>query len=58
MAMTVKEITEWLNGISDKNHVAVDEGGLCLVEVESLDDEHTHPYFYNYLDIGGIPDEE
>ncbi len=55
MAMSVKEVTDWLNEVSDFNHVAIDDGGLALVEVESkgADGEYN-----NYLEIGGVPEEE
>jgi len=55
MAMNVEEVTGWLNKISDLNHVAIDEGGLALVEVESkgADGEYN-----NYLEIGGVSEEE
>ncbi len=54
MAMSVKEVTDWLNEISDLNHVAVDDGGLALVEVESWDGDE----YCNYLEIGGVPEKQ
>ena len=53
--MTVREVTEWLNDISDGNHVAIDEGGLILVEVESYDGIGD---YHNYIELGGTPDED
>ena len=52
--MTVREVTEWLNGISDDNYVAVDDGGLKLVEVESRD--AISGEYHNYIEVGGDPD--
>ena len=48
MSMTVKEITDWLNTMSDENHVGIDEGGLCLRMEED-------PAIY--CEIGGLPEE-
>lgn len=50
--MTKKEIQEWLDTLDDDATVAIDEGGLCLVEVE--EGEETGSYF----EVGGIPEEE
>lgn len=55
MAMTVKEITDWLNEMSDLNHVAIDDGGLALVEIESRGPDGD---YHNYLEIGGTPEDE
>ena len=52
--MTVKEVTEWLDNISDDNHIAVDEGGLTLVEVESF----AKGEYYNYIEVGGTPEDD
>lgn len=49
MAMTVKEIREWLNSLAADELVAVDDGGLTLVVVG---DERV------YCEVGGIPEEE
>lgn len=49
MAMTVREIKEWLNTLQDDDLVGVDEGGLCL---ELVGDPES------YCEIGGIPEEE
>lgn len=49
MAMTVREIKEWLNTLRDDDVVGVDEGGLCL---EVARDPET------YCEIGGMPDED
>ena len=46
--MTVREVTDWLNTMSDLNHVAIDDGGLSLVMVED-------PAIY--IEIGGIPED-
>ena len=49
MAMSVKEIKEWLNTLNENDAVGVDDGGLCL---QSFNDPDA------YLEIGGMPDEE
>lgn len=47
MAMTVREIKEWLDGLEDGRLVGVDDGGLCLEVVGNPE---------TYCEIGGIPD--
>jgi len=49
MAMTVREIKEWLNTLQDDDLVGIDDGGLCL---EVAEDPGT------YCEIGGLPEEE
>lgn len=46
MAMTVREIQEWLKTLKPTDRVGVDDGGLCLCVVG---DEEP------YLEIGGLP---
>jgi len=49
---TVKEVTEWLNDISDDNHVGVSIANteFELVEVESAG---SNGRYNNSIDIGG-----
>ena len=47
MAVTKKELIEWLNGLDDDDLVGIDDGGLTLV-VEDKED---------YYEIGGIPEQ-
>lgn len=57
MAVTVGELREWLSIITDEKHIAVDDGGLALVIVESaMDSEATESQdFEESFEIGGIP---
>jgi len=48
--MEPKEIIAWLNTLSGNNIVCVDEGGLCLVEI----DDKGKPTGA-YLEVGGEP---
>lgn len=48
--MSANQLREWLNGIEDNADVAVDDGGLCIVEL----DEHGEQTG-NYIELGGIP---
>jgi len=45
MAMSGKEVKEWVAGLNDDDMVAVDDGGLCLVVKDTG----------SYCEIGGIP---
>lgn len=57
--MSVKEIKEWLKDMPDTHHIGVDEGGLCLVGIESRSTtEYDHVFYENYCEIGGVPEEE
>ena len=47
MAMTVKEIKDWLEYFSDEDLLGIDEGGTILQAVED---------YHLYLEIGGIPE--
>lgn len=47
--MNVVEVRCWLAAIPEDHHVAVDDGGLTLVEVEDNK---------NYIEIGGVPEDE
>lgn len=51
--MTKKEVLEWLETLDDDSGVAIDEGGLCLVEIDENGEETE-----SYIEVGGIPDEE
>lgn len=48
MAMSVSEISEWLNDLDVNTSIGIDDGGLCLCVVgnESI-----------YLAVGGITDD-
>lgn len=48
--MDVKEVKRWLATLDERNGVAVDDGGLCLVEL-TPDGEETGAY----CEIGGTP---
>ena len=50
MACTVKELVEFFKTLSEDAVVAVDDGGLILVELDE-DNKQTG----NYYEIGGIP---
>lgn len=49
MAITVKELGDWLTTLQDDDLVAIDDGGLVLQSVENPE---------VYIEIGGIPEEE
>lgn len=52
--MTARELKEWAATIADDNGVAIDDGGLCLVEVED-DGEGGVRQTEAYLEVGGLP---
>ena len=45
MAISIGELREWLDTLSDEASIAVDDGGLALVEVGGD----------TYLEVGGLP---
>ena len=49
MSMTVGEVREWLDTLSDDDEVGIDDGGLSLRVVGGED---------FYLEIGGLPEGE
>ena len=51
--MTVPEIREWVDTLEAGSAVAIDDGGLCLVELDA-DGKKTGAY----LEIGGEPRDE
>lgn len=51
MGMVAKDVKEWLNTVPDDHLIAIDDGGMLLVDVDEKEDDV-------YLEIGGIPDEE
>ena len=53
MAENVKEIQRWLSTLHPTDRVAVDDGGLTLVALDSGGLE-TGAYY----EIGGVPEEE
>jgi len=48
--MTTKEVKAWLETLAPDSNVAVDEGGLTLIELD--DREHRTGM---YLEVGGSP---
>jgi hypothetical protein len=50
MAMTVAEVKRWLDTLDPANNVAVDDGGLTIVEL-TPDGKETGAY----LELGGVP---
>ena len=51
MGMIAKDVKEWLQTIPDDHVIAIDDGGMLLVDIDEKDDDV-------YLEIGGIPEEE
>lgn len=51
--MTVKEVRRWLTTLRDDSDIAIDEGGLTLVEISAGTQETGA-----YLEVGGIPDDQ
>lgn len=49
MAMTVREVKEWLDSLGDEDLIGIDEGGLALQSIGRIG---------IYLEIGGIPEGE
>ena len=47
------ELKAWLNTLPDDSSVAIDDGGLTLVEIDSSTEETG-----NYIEIGGTPVED
>jgi hypothetical protein len=48
--MTVKELRRWIDTLNPDNRVAIDEGGLTVVEL-TPDGTETGAY----LELGGVP---
>ena len=48
MAMTVKEMKDWLKDLDDRELVGIDEGGTIIQTVKD---------YKIYLEVGGIPEE-
>jgi len=53
MAQSVEDLKVWLRTLSPEAAVAVDDGGLTLVELDSSG-QPTGAYY----ELGGIPEEE
>jgi hypothetical protein len=51
--MSATEVLRWLNTLPNNSDVAIDEGGICLVEID-WEGNQTEAY----LEIGGTPDDE
>jgi len=52
MAMSVRELKRWINTLDEDNAVAVDDGGLTLVELDENGETGA------YHEVGGIPLED
>ncbi len=50
--MSKAEVTEWIETLSDTSSIAIDEGGLTLVEID-VEGAPTG----SYIEVGGIPDD-
>jgi len=50
--MSKKEIERWLSTLPEDADVAIDEGGLSLVEINANGSQG-----HAYMEVGGIPDE-
>ncbi len=48
-----KELLDWVKAVDPNSSIAVDDGGLALVEIDT-DGKQTG----NYIEVGGIPDDE
>ncbi len=53
MAIDVKELIRWATTLDPQSEVAIDEGGLALVELTN-----TGLPTNAYLEVGGIPEDE
>ena len=51
--MSKKDVLNWIETLSDDSSIAIDEGGLSLVEVNAKGEETEA-----YLEIGMTPREE
>jgi hypothetical protein len=45
------ELLRWVNTLDDQSSIGIDEGGLCLREVDN-DDVQTGAYY----EVGGLPE--
>lgn len=50
MTMSIAEVKRWIDTLDPKNSIAVDDGGLTIVEVTPEGVETGA-----YLEIGGVP---
>lgn len=48
--MAIDELRAWLNNLGPDCGVAIDEGGICLVEVDANGNETGY-----YIEVGGVP---
>lgn len=53
MAIDVKELIRWATTLDPQSEVAIDEGGLALVELTNAGLPTNA-----YLEVGGIPEDE
>jgi hypothetical protein len=51
--MGKQEVLDWINTLDDGSGIAIDEGGLSLVEIDANGDETDA-----YLEVGMTPSEE
>lgn len=49
MSMPIEQVYRWLNSLPLRCDIAIDEGGLCLVQVGTNEEV--------YLEVGGEPEE-
>lgn len=52
MALSVTDLKAWIETLGPENAVAVDDGGLTLVEIAPNGEETGA-----YLELGGIPED-
>lgn len=48
--MKAKELKDWLKTMADDTLVAIDDGGLAIVNCENPEGD--------YIEVGGIPEED
>jgi hypothetical protein len=51
--ISIKELRRWLNTLDQNRSVAIDDGGLNLVEVNENDEETDE-----YIEVGGVSEDE
>lgn len=56
MAMSVRDLKEWLDGLPSDAEVGVDEDGLCLRVVKPPEDDRFEEQAY--CEVGGLPEDE
>jgi len=59
MAMTRKQIADWLIKFGDDDEIAIDDGGLTLINISYSPE--IYPGINSgipYLEVGGVPQDE